>query len=126
MKLRPRLLDLAPGTRIVSNTWDMGDWAPDDARTIPQPGRWQRALLWIVPAKAAGNWRMGREILSLTQQFQMLSGTLGSTPIAGRLRGNAIEFSAGAVRYVGRVDGNEMTGTYTADGRTLDWRATRQ
>ena len=54
MRLRPTLLELAPGTRIVSNTWDMEDWAADATEVIdPCPG-FCTALLWIVPARVQG------------------------------------------------------------------------
>src|SRR5262249_5099952 len=69
VKLRPRLLALEPGTRIVSNTYDMGDWQPDKTVMVPGCGtaelraglfwwRWCTALLWIVPAKIEGSWRL--------------------------------------------------------------------
>src|SRR3989442_8685572 len=51
MKLRPKILDLKPGTRIVSNTFDMGEWKPDQSSTVPEGNSWCTAHLWIVPAK---------------------------------------------------------------------------
>jgi hypothetical protein len=126
MKLRPTLLDLAPGTRIVSNTFHMEDWEPDVRETIPNCDRWCTALLWIVPAKVQGTWRVGSDTLSLTQTFQKVSGTLGSTPVSdGQLRGDAIAFTVGGAKYTGRVAGNRMSGTYAANGRTQQWSATR-
>jgi precorrin-6B methylase 2 len=80
LKLRPQLLDLKPGTRIVSNTFTMDDWSPDDtARAAEDCETWCLALLWIVPAKVAGTWKMPNGDLTLTQQFQMLSGSLTGT-----------------------------------------------
>ena len=113
MKLRPKLLDLRPGTRIVSNTFTMEDWEADETQRIEQDcTSWCTALLWIVPAKVGGNWRVGDNQLVLKQQFQMLSGTLGSNQIsAGRMRGNDITFTVGNAVYAGRVDGNSMKGT---------------
>ena len=113
MKLRPKILDLRPGTRIVSNTFTMEDWEADETQRIEQDcTSWCTALLWIVPAKVGGNWRVGENQLVLKQQFQMLSGTLGSTQIsAGRMRGNDITFTVGSAVYTGRVDGNSMKGT---------------
>jgi hypothetical protein len=127
MKLRPTLLDLKPGTRIVANTFTMEDWAPDRTETVEPCDRWCTALMWIVPAKVEGTWRAGRESLTLTQQFQKVSGTLGSAPIVdGKLRGDEISFDVGSAHYTGRVNGNAIRGTSTADGRTTDWSASRQ
>jgi hypothetical protein len=117
MRLRPTILDMAPGTRIVSNTFPMGDWRPDQAETAPGCRAWCTAFLWIVPAKVEGAWQLTQGALILTQQFQMVSGTLGSTPLrAGRLRGEEITFTAGDVVYTGRVQGNTISGTVTGGG----------
>jgi methyltransferase family protein len=112
LKLRPKLLELKPGTRIVSNTFTMEDWEADETQTISGDcTSWCTALLWIVPAKVDGTWKIGQNQLVLKQQFQKLSGTLGSTMIAnGRLRGDEITFTAGNATYTGRVDGNSMKG----------------
>lgn len=125
LKLRPRLLDLAPGTRIVSNTFTMEEWTPDQSETIRfDCTSWCTAHLWIIPAKVAGTWQLGSETLTLSQSFQMVSGSLGSAAIAeGRLTGTEIGFTAGGVRYTGRVDGTTMRGT-TASGAA--WSATRR
>ena len=84
LKLRPSLLELKPGTRIVSNTFDMGDWQSDAEATSEACTSWCKALLWVVPAKVAGTWRLGDQTLTLTQQYQIVGGTLGSTPIDDR------------------------------------------
>ncbi len=118
LRLRPKLLDLKPGTRIVSNSFDMDDWEPDARETSSPCSSWCSALLWIVPAKAEGTWQMDGQTLTLTQQFQTVSGTLGSTPVtAGRLSGEEITFTAGSKVYTGRVAGDRMTGA--------GWSATR-
>lgn len=124
LELRPKLLELKPGTRIVSNSFTMEDWQADETASIAEDCvSWCNALMWIVPAKAAGTWKLPQGDLTLTQQFQMVSGTLGSTPIAdGRLRGDAIAFTVDGVRYEGLVNGESMQGT--AGGKT--WTATRQ
>jgi SAM-dependent methyltransferase len=113
LKLRPKLLDLKPGTRIVSNTFTMEDWEADETQTISGDcTSWCTALLWIVPAKVDGTWKVGQNQLMLKQQFQKLSGTLGSTAISnGRMHGDEITFTAGNATYTGRVDGNSMKGT---------------
>jgi hypothetical protein len=118
LKLRPSLLELKPGTRIVSNTFDMGDWQYDAEATSDACTSWCKAMLWVVPAKVAGTWRLGDQTLTLTQQYQIVGGTLGSTPIEiGKLKGDAITFTAGGRIYAGRVSGDRMTGS--------DWSATR-
>jgi hypothetical protein len=124
IELRPKLLELKPGTRIVSNSFTMDDWEPDETGTVTEGCEtWCRALMWIVPAKVAGTWKLPQGDLVLTQQFQMVTGTLGSTPIAdGRLRGDAIAFTVGGVRYEGRVNGDAMQGT--VGGKA--WTARRQ
>jgi precorrin-6B methylase 2 len=113
MKLRPKLFDLKPGTRIVSNSFTMEDWEADETKTISGDcSNWCTALLWIVPAKVEGTWHVGPDTLALKQQFQMVSGTLGSTPIsAGRLRGDEITFTVGTATYTGHVDGTVIKGT---------------
>lgn len=120
LKLRPKLLELAPGTRIASNTFTMGDWEPDAQATASPCESWCTALSWIVPAKVAGTWRLGDgRTLMLAQQYQMVSGTLDAQPIAdGRLRGAEIAFTVGARTYTGRVEGGTMRG--------VDWSASRQ
>ena len=126
MRLRPKILDLKPGTRIVSNAFDMEDWQPDEDATIPNCVQWCKALFWIVPAKVGGSWRLQQGNLTLTQSFQMLSGTFGSTPIAnGKMRGDQITFDAGGSRYTGRVNGDAIDGTMTSGGNTSTWRASR-
>ncbi|MBI4475864.1 MAG: methyltransferase domain-containing protein [Acidobacteria bacterium] len=115
VKLRPKLLDMKPGTRVVSNTFTMEDWEPDATETIEgECSSWCTALLWIVPAKVEGAWRLGQSDLTLKQDFQMLSGTLGSSTISGgRLRGDQISFTVGTAKYTGRVNGNSIQGTIT-------------
>jgi hypothetical protein len=125
MRLRPKLLDMKPGTRIVTNSFTMEDWQPDQSETLTEgcDNSWCTAHLWIVPAKVAGAWQTPNGALTLAQEFQFVSGTMGSSAISsGRLRGDQIEFSVGNVKYSGRVEGNAMKGT-TSTGAT--WTATR-
>jgi SAM-dependent methyltransferase len=125
IKLRPKILDLKPGTRIVSNTFDMGDWKPDQTSTIPNCNSWCTAHLWIVPAKVEGTWSLPQGELVLKQTFQNIAGTLktatNATPVHGKLNGDEISFAAGGVNYTGRVNGNSMEGS--AGGKK--WTATR-
>jgi hypothetical protein len=125
LKLRPKILDLKPGTRIVSNSFDMEDWKPDQTENVSGCTNWCTAHLWIVPAKVEGNWKLAQGELTIKQTFQMISGTLkngaASSQITGKLNGDQITFSAGATQYTGRVTGNSMEGT--AGGNK--WNATR-
>jgi precorrin-6B methylase 2 len=118
MKLRPQLLDLKPGTRIVTNSFTMEDWVADETANVTEDcSSWCQALLWIVPAKVEGSWQMPQGELTLTQQFQMLTGALGATPISdGRVRGEEVTFTAGGTRYTATVAGNSMKGTASAGG----------
>ena len=114
MKLRPTILTMRPGTRIVSNTFTMEDWTPDETATVGDDCvSWCTALLWIVPAKVEGTWDVpGAGAMTLYQQFQMVTGSLGSAKIAdGRLRGDEITVTAGNAKYTGRVSGNTIRGT---------------
>jgi precorrin-6B methylase 2 len=112
MRLRPKILDMRPGTRIVSNSFTMEDWQADETETISECTSWCTAHLWIVPAKVEGQWQLPQGTLTLSQQFQMVNGTLGSAPITdGRLRGDQLTFKAGDTTYTGRVQGNTITGT---------------
>jgi SAM-dependent methyltransferase len=126
MKLRPKILDLKPGTRIVSNTFDMGEWKPDETGKPDNCNGYCTAYLWIVPAKIDGTWKLPNGELTLKQTFQMISGTLKSgnvvAPVNGKLNGEEITFTAGEGQYIGRVNGNAMEGSLKSGGK---WSATR-
>jgi hypothetical protein len=110
MELRPTLLDLEPGTRIVSNTFNMEDWEADETASADDCTSWCTALLWIVPAKVEGTWQTDQGQLVLSQQFQNVSGSLGGQAISeGKLRGDEITFNVGNARYTGTVNGDRMT-----------------
>jgi precorrin-6B methylase 2 len=127
LKLRPKILDLKPGTRIVSNTFDMDEWQADQT-TDAEKGctSWCTAYLWIVPAKVEGTWQLPQGELTLKQTFQMISGALksgtNSTQVSGKLDGDQISFTANGIQYTGRVNGNSMEGTAN-NGK---WSATRR
>lgn len=131
VKLRPTLLDMKPGTRVVANSFDMGDWKPDQtARVEGDCTSWCTAYLWIVPAKVAGTWKLPQGELTLQQEYQIISGTLRSgsqsSPISkATLNGDRISFTAGGAVYSGRVNGNVIEGTVAAGGKTSPWSATR-
>ena len=130
MRLRPKLLEMKPGTRIVSDTFSMGDWASDQSATVDVCSGWCTALLWIVPAKVAGKWTMSGGELNLGQEFQVLGGILtlnGKTVTisSAKMRGDQITFTAGDALYTGRVNGNAMQGTSQANGKSVTWSAQR-
>jgi SAM-dependent methyltransferase len=131
-KLRDKFLALRPGTRIVANTFWIEGWEPDEQQELPdfECENWCKAMLFIVPARVEGTWRHAQGELTITQQFQKISGTLGTagrlTPIAnGALRGDQIRFTADGAEYTGRVNGERIEGTVTSDGKTTAWTATR-
>lgn len=128
LQLRPTILAMKAGTRVVSNTFPMGDWEPDDTATIDEPcERWCKALFWVVPARVAGSWRTPKGDLTLTQKFQFVSGTLGKEPISGgRLRGDQLTFTAGPTTYSARVADYRMDGTVVTDGQSSSWNAIRR
>jgi len=129
VRLRPILLDMPPGTRIVSNSFTMGDWQPDASEEVTGDcGSWCVAYKWIVPAKASGTWQLGDKDLVLAQNFQALEGSLRSngaisTIRDARLDGTDIFFTVDGQRYAGKVNGNEMRGTI--NGGTT-WIANRR
>lgn len=133
LKLRPKLLALRPGTRIVSNSFTMGEWAADEAVSAGSEegcATYCTAYLWIVPAQVDGTWRLPQGELALKQTFQTIAGTLksaaGSVRLRdGRLRGDRISFTAAGVRYTGRVNGNTIEGTVNHGGKPGPWSATR-
>jgi len=111
LKLRPKILNLKPGTRIVSNTFTMGEWQPDETATVEQgcDGSWCNVLFWVVPAKVSGAYKIPQGELTLKQSFQMLSGTLASggriVPVEGKVRGDEIFLTAGSQSLRGKVNG---------------------
>ncbi len=128
IKLRPKILNLKPGTRVVSNSFDMEEWKPDQTVTVSEGcTSWCEAYLWIVPAQVQGTWKLTNGELVLTQNFQTLSGNLKNAGTAtklsnGKLNGEQITFNAGRTRYTGRVSGNTIQGT-TSSG--ANWKGTR-
>ncbi len=125
MRLRPQILDMAPGTRIVTNTFTMEDWEADEDVNVENCQSWCSAHMWIVPAKVDGAWSLGNTALTISQKFQNFTGTVGSQAISnGKLRGADISFDAGGVKYTGRVSGNTISGTMSG-ARTGNFTATK-
>jgi len=125
LRIRPQILDMRPGTRIVSNTFMMGsgedEWVPDETRRVSEDCvSWCTAHLWIVPAKVNGKWTMNGQALTLNQKFQNVTGTMGAVAITeGKLNGTSIAFTAGGTTY---------TGTVSADGKSIkgaNWSPSR-
>jgi hypothetical protein len=114
LKLRPKILNLKPGTRVVSNTFTMGDWKADETVTVDQgcDGSWCTVLFWLVPAHVGGTHKTAQGDLVLKQQFQMLTGTLTSgsksVPVEGKVRGEAVELTAGGKSLRGRMNGKTL------------------
>jgi len=123
LRLRPKILDLKPGTRIVSNSFTMGEWADDETGTVKEGcSSYCTAHLWIVPAKVEGTWTTPDGELALRQTFQMVSGSLKNGANAaqisnGKMHGDQITFTAGGKTYTGKVSGNTIEGS--------GWKATR-
>jgi precorrin-6B methylase 2 len=132
LKLRPKILELKPGTRIVSNSFTMGEWQHDRSVNATENEGCQSyctAYLWIVPAKVDGAWKLPEGELTIKQSFQMITGTLKtagkSTAIKGRMSGDHISFKAGDAEYRGRVGADGIKGTVKARSGTGDWSASR-
>ena len=118
LQLRPRLLALAPGTRIVSHDWDLGDWAPDRTLTLDVPdkaiGRDKRSRvhLWRVPAAVHGVWcGPSGTRLTVTQRFQQFSAALERPGEPAPL-----------VVFDGRISGRALSATLPS-GAILQWQA---
>ena len=137
MKLRPQLLAMRPGTRVVSHSFTMEDWEADEISTLD--GR--RAYFWVVPANVMGNWTFEannqRMDMALEQTFQKVSGTVSLAPIhAGlrdiRLRGPFIQFAyvgQDGVRrdFTGRVSAQKMEGSFRDEkGAEGKWTAAKK
>jgi SAM-dependent methyltransferase len=138
VRLRPTLLQMRPGTRVVSHAFNMDDWPPDEVSRTQD----RTAYLWIIPATVEGSWRVdvqgGPSLdLALVQRFQKIEGTvtLGGVEASLRepvLRGDAIRFSfvdQDGIWYelAGTVSGDRTSGKFQATGgRKGGWTATRR
>jgi len=129
LRLREKFLELRPGSRIVSNTFSIQDWQADETVTVDNCEQWCTVMLYIVPAKIGGTWRVGSDVLELKQEYQMLSGTLTSggqaVQVSGSLRGYDLTLKAGTRAIAGRVQDNQIDGTVTDGSAKSPWRATR-
>lgn len=130
IKLRPRLLDLKPGARIVANTFAIGDWNADETSTVTNScEHFCIARLWYVPAKVAGIWKLPQGELTLKQTYQTFSGALRADQralaVTGRLRGDRAAFAAGGTQFTATVKGDLMEGFARTGGVDSQFRATR-
>ena len=133
MKLRPKILEMKPGTRVISHAFNMEDWEPDQTTSVE--GR--TGYLWIVPARVAGTWTLqtaaGPGELILRQSFQKIEGILRISgkdqPLKNaKLEGAKISFAAGETQtYSGNVNGNTIAGTFkSGTGPEAKWTADRR
>ena len=133
-KLAPKFYNLAPGSRIVANTFGIEGWEPDERVSLAATAEcesWCEVLLWIVPEKVAGTWAMANGTMVLTQEYQTIQGTVtvggqAQNVVMGRMRGEEIAFVAGGIGYKGRARGNTIEGTVTTPNGEVPWRATRK
>jgi SAM-dependent methyltransferase len=127
-KLRDKFLNLAPGARIVANEYGIEGWRPDRREMLADCDQtWCTALLWIVPAKVDGTWRMPDGDLVIEQEYQFFTGGIDGKPVVdGRMTGAGISFHVGDAHYTGRVAGDVMEGTVTRNGQASAWRAERE
>ena len=128
IRLRPKILNMKPGLRVVSNAFDMGDWEPDETATVSDDcSQFCTAFYWLVPAKVQGTWQMprGGEFV-FEQNYQKLAGTTKSaTPprrSATQDTGDQISFTAGDTTYTGRVNGYSITGTAKSPAGETKWQ----
>jgi SAM-dependent methyltransferase len=112
-RLRDTFMGLAPGSRLVMNTFAIPEWDADEQSQIGDDcTSWCTALLYIVPARVAGRWETSRGTLDLTQSYQVVLGTLTrdgqSQRVQGRLRGTALTITAGDETLAAIVAGDRL------------------
>ena len=128
-RLAPRFMALQPGARVVSNTYGISGWEPDESVRAEPCRAWCIVNLYVVPAQVTGTWQMGDgATLTLDQNYQRLFGTLHAHGVElpledAWLNGAAIRFTANRVRYEGRVKGGRMEGTAIGRAKRA-WSAT--
>jgi hypothetical protein len=130
LRLRPTILKMKPGTRVVTNSFSMGDWDADQTESVNEDCRsYCTAHLWIVPADVAGTWKLPQGELTLDQKYQVVSGNLktagNSAKVDGKLNGEQIAFKVGDTQYSGRVSGDTIEGTAKTGEKEEKFQATR-
>jgi hypothetical protein len=126
LKLRPTLLKMKPGTRVVSHAFTMGDWEPDETMSFNHT----QGYFWVVPAQIDGSWVMngfdgGPIRVNLSQSFQNIGGTLtrggqSFAMLGAKLRGDEVKFQfitpdRKVHAFSGRVEGGRLTGKVVTD-----------
>ena len=142
-RLRPKLFrEVRPGTRIVSNAFDMGDWKADRTMTVKtNSGMQSYAYLWIMPADVSGQWRLttqggsaNEHTLDVKQKYQEVSGTATAggkaTPLGNlTVKGQQVSFTLGEgadrAEYTGKVTDGKASGTAKGKGGSFGWTAER-
>jgi hypothetical protein len=138
VRLAPRLLELQPGTRVVSHAYPMGDWKPDKTVTVPDTGA--TLYYWMVPAQLAGEWRLVRaaagtakdsaaNVLVLKQSFQRFEGTgtwngRRARTANGRIAGRTVNFDlaltgAAPLQFEGTITDGHLHGNLRGPGNTM-------
>jgi SAM-dependent methyltransferase len=132
MNLRPKILTMKPGTRIVTNTFTMGDWEPDQITRVEAfCTEFCTANLWYVPGNIGGRWSSDDGVLAVEQTFQNFTGALEAggkkgTVRTGKLKGEEFRFEVDRVVYQGRIEGDKLVGIRTtSEGNKRPWSATR-
>jgi hypothetical protein len=129
-KLNQKFLDLRPGTRIVVNTFGIEGWEAAHTESAQGDcGAWCSVILYIVPAKVEGSWRLPQGELRLEQKAQTITGTLSTLGVTkkidlGRVNGEEVVFTVDGVEYNGRIKGDTLTGTVKSRVPE-NWIATR-
>ena len=140
LKLMPIILKMKPGTRVVSNTFQMGSWFPDQEVRVRSnetaiSSLNEIAYLWIVPANIDGAWeftglpKIDKAAIRFAQKQQFFTGSItqqGKQLIAfeeGRIRGNAIEFkveiNSKEHSFKGQINGSQMSGILNGDPKLV-------
>ncbi len=131
VRLRPTILKMKPGTRIVTNSFSMGDWEADRTETVNEDCRsYCTAFLWIVPANVEGTWKLPQGDLTLEQKYQVVSGNLktggnSGAVTDGKLDGEQIAFKVGGTQYSGKVSGDTIEGVARTGDKEEKFQATR-
>ena len=143
LKLRPKLLELKPGTRIVSNTFNLGAWMADEQVFPPLDYHgeadgisgddydYSMGYFWIVPAKIGGTWKFRDGYLEIEQHYQHFQGVYthdGKTVRIeeGKIKGSEINFSIAGINYTGKAEGNRISGLYADPISSHSWEAYRE
>jgi len=126
LKLRPILLKMKPGTRVVSHAFNMGDWEPDETMSYQH----SQGYFWVVPPQIEGDWLMtgldnGPMRMRISQSFQNIGGIItraaqNHAMLGARLRGDEVKFQfitedRKVHAFSGRVEGRRITGTVVSE-----------